>query len=63
MILSKFVGRTALLATAKSESSAVAAASAAAPTDRNPLEQFFEADRSPEDEKPMVEVGKLLNCV
>ncbi|KAA3459654.1 39S ribosomal protein L47, mitochondrial [Gossypium australe] len=54
MFLSRFVGRTALLAAAKSESSAAtAAASAAAPTNLNPLEQFFEADRNPEDEKPV----------
>ncbi|KAL0318414.1 UNVERIFIED_CONTAM: 39S ribosomal protein L47, mitochondrial [Sesamum angustifolium] len=36
----------------KSETSAAAAA--AATTLRNPLEEFFEADRNPEDEKPVV---------
>ncbi|XP_039040688.1 39S ribosomal protein L47, mitochondrial-like isoform X2 [Hibiscus syriacus] len=46
MFLSRFVGRTALLAAAKSEISSVAAAS-------NPLEQFFEAERNPEDQKPV----------
>ncbi|XP_039016740.1 39S ribosomal protein L47, mitochondrial-like isoform X2 [Hibiscus syriacus] len=44
MFLSRFVGRTALLAAAKSESSAAAAAF-------NPLEQFFEADRNLDDQK------------
>ncbi|XWS60691.1 hypothetical protein CRYUN_Cryun07bG0057600 [Craigia yunnanensis] len=54
MFLSRFVGRTSLLAAAKSESSvAAAAASAAAPTVSNPLEQFFEVDRNPDDEKPV----------
>ncbi|XWS48131.1 hypothetical protein CRYUN_Cryun13aG0046600 [Craigia yunnanensis] len=55
MFLSRFVGRTALLAAAKSESlaAATAAASAAAPTYPNPLEQFFEVDRNPDDEKPV----------
>ncbi|GMJ06707.1 hypothetical protein like AT1G07830 [Hibiscus trionum] len=47
MFLSRFVGRTALLAAAKSDSSAAAAA---AP---NPLEQFFEADRNLDDQKPV----------
>lgn len=64
MFLSRFVGRTALLAAAKSESSAAtaaaAAASAAAPTNLNPLEQFFEADRNPEDEKPVY--GTFFAC-
>ena len=53
MFLSRFVGRTALLAAAKSESLAAAAALGAAPTVPNPLEQFFEADRNPDDEKPV----------
>ncbi|XVF09237.1 hypothetical protein REPUB_Repub07fG0074900 [Reevesia pubescens] len=55
MFLSRFFGRTALLAAAKSESSAsaTAAASAAASANPNPLEQFFEADRNPDDEKPV----------
>ena len=56
MFLSRFVGRTALLAAAKSESLAAAtaaAASTAAPTDPNPLEQFFEADRNLDNEKPV----------
>ncbi|KAK8521483.1 hypothetical protein V6N13_077583 [Hibiscus sabdariffa] len=48
MFLSRFVGRTALLAAAKSESSAAAVAAAS-----NPLEQFFEADRNTDDQKPV----------
>ncbi|KAK8521415.1 hypothetical protein V6N13_077519 [Hibiscus sabdariffa] len=48
MFLSRFIGRTALLAAAKSESSAAADAAAS-----NPLEQFFEADRNPDDQKPV----------
>ncbi|KAL4366711.1 hypothetical protein GQ457_05G034230 [Hibiscus cannabinus] len=47
MFLSRFIGRTALLAAAKSESSAAAAAAS------NPLEQFFEADKNPDDQKPV----------
>ncbi|OMO91855.1 Ribosomal protein L29 [Corchorus capsularis] len=44
----------ALLAAAKSESSATAAAAAAnSSAVPNPLEQFFEVDRSAEDEKPV----------
>ncbi|XVF50280.1 hypothetical protein PTKIN_Ptkin04bG0083700 [Pterospermum kingtungense] len=56
MFLSRSIGRTALLAAAKSESStsaAAAAASAAASKVPNPIEQFFEADRNPDDEKPV----------
>ena len=55
MFLSRFVGRTALLAAAKSESSAAAAAAAAtnAAGGHNPLEQLFEFDRCPDDEKPV----------
>ncbi|KAE8691590.1 protein kinase [Hibiscus syriacus] len=49
MFLSRFVGRTALLAAAKSESSSAFSAAAAS----NPLEQFFEADRNPDDQKPV----------
>ncbi|XP_052183489.1 uncharacterized protein LOC127795692 isoform X1 [Diospyros lotus] len=56
MFLSRVFGRT-LLAAAKSETSAAAAATAASSTARtgyNPLEEFFEADRSPDDDKPVV---------
>ncbi|KAL0356004.1 UNVERIFIED_CONTAM: 39S ribosomal protein L47, mitochondrial [Sesamum radiatum] len=51
MFLTRVFGRT-LFAAAKSEASAAAAASST--TLRNPLEEFFEADRNPEDEKPVV---------
>ncbi|KAL0416983.1 UNVERIFIED_CONTAM: 39S ribosomal protein L47, mitochondrial [Sesamum latifolium] len=51
MFLTRVFGRT-LFAAAKSEASAAAAASST--TWRNPLEEFFEADRNPEDEKPVV---------
>jgi len=57
MFLSRFFGRTALLAAAKSETSAAAAAASTAPTILNPLEQFFEADR-PEEGKPVY--GKCI---
>ncbi|XP_043719043.1 39S ribosomal protein L47, mitochondrial-like [Telopea speciosissima] len=57
-----FLGRT-LLAAAKSEASAAgvavkseasAAAASSARTSYNPLEEFFEADRSQDDDKPVV---------
>ena len=51
MFLSRYFGRT-LLAAAKSETPAAAAA--AARTEYNPLAEFFEADRSAEDDKPVV---------
>ncbi|PON93342.1 Ribosomal protein [Trema orientale] len=56
MFLSRFFGRT--LFAAKSETPAAAAAAAAAAsslrTEYNPLAEFFEADRSAEDDKPVV---------
>ncbi|CAA0823175.1 ribosomal protein L29 family protein [Striga hermonthica] len=52
MFLTRVFGRT-LFAAAKSEASAAAAA-ATSTARHNPLEQFFEADRNPEDEKPVV---------
>lgn len=51
MFLSRIFGRT-LFAAAKSETSTATAAAASAA--RNPLEEFFEADRSVEDDKPVV---------
>ncbi|XP_040988091.1 39S ribosomal protein L47, mitochondrial isoform X2 [Juglans microcarpa x Juglans regia] len=51
MFLSRIFGRT-LFAAAKSETSAATAAAASAA--RNPLEEFFEADRSVDDDKPVV---------
>ncbi|GFP81734.1 39S ribosomal protein l47 mitochondrial [Phtheirospermum japonicum] len=52
MFLTRAFGRT-LFAAAKSEASAAAAA-ASSTARRNPLEEFFEVDRNPEDEKPVV---------
>ncbi|PON61074.1 Ribosomal protein [Parasponia andersonii] len=53
MFLSRFFGRT--LFAAKSETSAAAAAAASSlRTEYNPLAEFFEADRSAEDDKPVV---------
>lgn len=51
MFLSRIFGRT-LFAAVKSETSGATAA--AATVARNPLEEFFELDRSTEDEKPVV---------
>ncbi|KAA8540849.1 hypothetical protein F0562_024812 [Nyssa sinensis] len=54
MFLTRVLGRT-LFAAAKSETSAAAAAAASTTrTGHNPLEEFFEADRSPDEEKPVV---------
>ncbi|KAL3818642.1 hypothetical protein ACJIZ3_004547 [Penstemon smallii] len=49
MFLRKVFGR-ALFSSVKSEASAATAAT----TCRNPLEEFFEVDRNPEDENPVV---------
>ncbi|KAJ8553824.1 hypothetical protein K7X08_024502 [Anisodus acutangulus] len=54
MLAYRLFGRTFLAAAAKSESSAAAAASSATREALNPLEQFFEVDRTPEDDKPVV---------
>ncbi|PSR95859.1 39S ribosomal protein [Actinidia chinensis var. chinensis] len=54
MFISRFFGRT-LMSAAKSETSAAAAAAAStARTVYNPLEEFFEADRGRDDDKPVV---------
>lgn len=54
MFLSRYFGRT-LLAAAKSETSAAAAAATSSVrTGYNPLEEFFELDRSKDDDKPVV---------
>ncbi|XP_075075685.1 large ribosomal subunit protein uL29m-like isoform X1 [Nicotiana tabacum] len=53
MLAARLFGR-ALLAAAKSESSAAAASSAATTKVTNPLEQFFEVDRTPDDDKPVI---------
>lgn len=54
MFLTRFIGRAFLAAAAKSESSAATAAAASMATSRhNPLEEFFEKDRGPDDQKPV----------
>lgn len=54
MFLARVFGRR-LFATATSEASAAgAAASSRVRTAHNPLEEFFEIDRNPEEEKPVV---------
>jgi large subunit ribosomal protein L47 len=53
MFMSRILRRT-LFSAAKSEASAAAAAtSAPVRTARNPLEEFFEVERSTEEEKPI----------
>lgn len=64
MFLTRVFGRTFLAAARSETSSATGAAAAAAATARmgyNPLEEFFEADRSPDDDKPVV-YGTLSYC-
>ncbi|KAF5725579.1 39S ribosomal protein L47 mitochondrial [Tripterygium wilfordii] len=52
MFMTRFVGR--MLLAAKSENSAASTAAASTATlIRNPLEELFEKDRGPEDEKPV----------
>lgn len=51
MMVSRYFRRT-LFAAAKSETSC--AASMARTMAHNPLEEFFEADRKPDEEKPVV---------
>ncbi|CAN4086133.1 unnamed protein product [Withania somnifera] len=54
MLAARLFGRT-FLAAAKSESAAAASSSSSATAKvLNPLEQFFEVDRTPEDDKPVV---------
>lgn len=56
MFMTRFFGRTGFAAV-RAESSAAAAGSASASTSRtgrNPLEEFFEADRDPDEDKPVV---------
>ncbi|XP_078436933.1 ribosomal protein L29 family protein [Wolffia australiana] len=59
MFVSRLFGRSFLAAAAKSESFSGSVAAAASSTatlraPRNPLEEFFELDRNPEDETPVV---------
>jgi len=53
MFLSRTLGRTLFAAAARSKQYATTAA-AASREGHNPLQEFFEADRSPEDDKPVV---------
>ena len=54
MFLARAFGRR-LFATATSEASAAGAAAASTVrTAHNPLEEFFEVDRNPEEDKPVV---------
>lgn len=55
MFLTRVFGRT-LFAAARSEASAAGAAAASFSTasKHNPLEEFFDTTRSPDDEKPVV---------
>lgn len=61
MFLSRVFGRS-LFAAARSESSAASFAAAATATrgGYNPLQEFFEADRSADDDKPVVYGMDLL---
>ncbi|KAH7550425.1 hypothetical protein JRO89_XS13G0189500 [Xanthoceras sorbifolium] len=52
MFLTRFVGRS-FWAAARSQSTAAAAAASTATSGHNPLEEFFEKDRSPDDQKPV----------
>lgn len=54
MFLTRVFGRR-LFSTARSETSAAGAAAASTVrTAHNPLEEFFEVDRNPEEDKPVV---------
>ncbi|KAG6587484.1 39S ribosomal protein L47, mitochondrial, partial [Cucurbita argyrosperma subsp. sororia] len=54
MFLTRIFGRTFLAAARSETSAATAAAGSTARTGYNPLEEFFEAHRSPDDDKPVV---------
>ncbi|XP_022968794.1 39S ribosomal protein L47, mitochondrial-like [Cucurbita maxima] len=54
MLLTRIFGRTFLAAARSETSAATAAAGSTARTGYNPLEEFFEAHRSPDDDKPVV---------
>jgi hypothetical protein len=59
MLVSRIFGRT-LLAAVRSETSSATAA--AASVTRNPLQEFFEVDRSIDDDKPVVYGIKPFPC-
>lgn len=54
MFLAKAFGRTFFAAAAKSKHCSTTAAAASGSVARNPLPDFFEADRSLENDKPVV---------
>ncbi|XP_071696214.1 uncharacterized protein [Rutidosis leptorrhynchoides] len=55
MFLTRVFGRRLFATTARSETSAAAGSAASnVRTAHNPLEEFFELDRNPEEEKPVV---------
>lgn len=55
MFITRFVGRRFLAAaSARSESTTAAAAASTIRTAKNPLEEFFEFDRSQDEDKPVV---------
>lgn len=58
MFLTRVFGRT-LFAAARSDASAAGAAAASTTARHNPLEEFFDADRSPDDDKAVV-YGELF---
>jgi len=53
MFLSRTLGRTLFAAAARSKHYATTAPAGGREV-RNPLQEFFEADRSPDDDKPVV---------
>lgn len=53
MFLSRTLGRTLFSAAARSKHYTTAAPAGGREV-RNPLQEFFEADRSPDDDKPVV---------
>ncbi|KAH7661581.1 Ribosomal protein L47 mitochondrial protein [Dioscorea alata] len=54
MFVTRLFGRTLCTAAKTEASTSAAAASATVKTARNPLEEFFEVDRSGDEEKPIV---------
>lgn len=59
MFLTRVFGRALFSAAAKSEASAAAAA-AYSTAARNPLEDFFEVERKPDDDTPVV-YGRIIS--
>lgn len=64
MFLTRFVGRRFLAAaSARSESTTAAAAASTIRTPKNPLEEFFEFDRSQDEDKPVVYGAYLISFI